>query len=296
MVIFAGVATAAPAKIKERAEYSASLNSIASITMTWYGSLINASKTDEPKVHFDTQYTAALWAKYRSHYPKKITQIVITSTDLLKQDNDYYFTVNSDISFMKNNQKYTHSFKELFIIQSSLLKQATQLSPPIKDIQLIDRKVISVSSRVGYNRMHYKVREFIYAWLSHLDGIDSLDSVMNADAWLDSATYSLEIGADKSIGAIASALKKRKLLLAKGGHLLRSLKLKNPLKTSDTKSHFTLELIIEWRGENKEGTPVIAKIKQILEIHINANKAWKVISIKEKHLLPSISPWMGLLC
>ncbi len=296
VIFFVGVANAAPAKIEDRAEYSASLNSIASVVMTWYGSLINTTKnateSDNQLVNFNINNIADNWDEYRSQYPKNINQIVITNTQLLKQGSDYYFTVNSNISFMLENKAYTNSFKELFIFSNSILKKAVNLSYPIKNIQLEERQEEPNSNRTAYNRKHYKVREFAYAWLSHIQGLTTLDRVMNAEAWIDKATYSLEIGADKSKGTISDVLKKRKVLLAKGGHLLRSLEVK---KTASNNT-FILELILEWKGENDEGTPVIAKIKQELKIHIKADKSWEVISIKEKHLLPIVAPWMGLLC
>ncbi len=299
VIFFVGGANASPTKISDRAEYSASLNSIASVAMTWYGSLIkstnnteSATKSTDQLVNFNTNNIADDWDEYRSQYPKNINQIVITSTQLLKQGSHYYFTVNSNISFMLENKAHTDSFKELFIFSNSILKQAVNLSYPIKNVQLEERQKKSISNRTAYNRNHYKVREFTYAWLSHIEGLTTLDHVMNAEAWIDKATYSLEIGADKSKGSISSALKKRKKLLAKGGHLLRSLE----VKKTDLDNTFILEIILEWKGENDEGTPVIAKIKQALKIHIKADKSWEVISIKEKHLLPIIAPWMGLLC
>ncbi len=296
VIFFVGVADATPTKIEDRAEYSASLNSIASVVMTWYGSLIkstkNTSESDSQPVIFNTHPIADHWEQYRSHYPKNINQIVITNTQLLKLGNDYYFTVYSNISFMLRNKVHTDSLKELFIFSNSILRQAINSSYPIKSVQLEERQEKSTSNRTGYNRKHYKVREFAYAWLSHIEGITTLDSVMNVEAWIDKATYLLEIGADKSKGSVSSILKKRKTLLAKGGHLLRSLE----VKKADSKESFILELILEWKGENAEGTPVIAKIKQELKIHIKADKSWEVVNIKEKHLLPIIAPWMGLLC
>ncbi len=296
VIIFVGVADAGPTKIEDRAEYSASLNSIASVVMTWYGSLINSTKntseSNSQPVIFNTHPIAGHWEQYRAHYPKNINQIIITNTQLLKQDNDYYFTVYSNISFMLKNKAHTDSFKELFVFSDSILKQPINLSYPIKSILLEARQEKSTPNRTGYKQKHYKVREFAYAWLSHLEGINTLYSVMNAKAWINKAPYLLEIGADKSQDSVSNILKKRKTLLAKGGHLLRSLSVKN----TDSSDTFILELILEWKGENAEATPVIAKIKQTLKIHIKADKSWEVINIKEKHLLPMIAPWMGLLC
>ncbi len=47
-------------------------------------------------------------------------------------------------------------------------------------------------------------------------------------------------------------------------------------------------VLLEWKGVNDQGKPVIAKIRQELNIQINKDKSWSVVSIKEKHLLPDI--------
>ena len=116
---------------------------------------------------------------------------------------------------------------------------------------------------------------------------------MNADAWLKKSSYLLEIGGDKTEDSIDKVLSKRKQTLTKGGHLLRSLEV---LKTDNNSNSLKLDLIIEWKGVNNSGKPVSAKIHQELKIQIKKDKTWEVIHIKEKHLLPIISPWMGMLC
>ena len=141
------------------------------------------------------------------------------------------------------------------------------------------------------NRSHYKIREYVYAWLAYMDGVTTLDSVMNAQAWLESANYSIVMGADELSGSVAAGLKYRQTLLATGGHLLRSLEV-----TEIDSGTFAVVLDLEWKGVNQENNPVIARIQQILTIHIEADKTWRVMSIKEKHLLPNTAPWMGMLC
>jgi hypothetical protein len=116
---------------------------------------------------------------------------------------------------------------------------------------------------------------------------------MNGNAWLDKATYSLKIGAEKTQDTITSVLKKKRQLLAKGGHLLRSLDVK---KEASNPNIFVIDLILEWKGTNPTGTPVVAKIHQEIKVKIKADKSWEVISINEEHLLPIIAPWMGLVC
>ena len=95
------------------------------------------------------------------------------------------------------------------------------------------------------------------------------------------------------LNSIASALLKRNQSLAKGGHLLRSIDVQ---KNTGLEDNLTLNLIIEWQGENASGKAVIAKIHQEIDIKILKNNSWEVISIKEEHLLPDLKPWQGLLC
>ncbi len=103
----------------------------------------------------------------------------------------------------------------------------------------------------------------------------------------------LKIGSEDVQGSVSSTLTKRKQYLAKGGHLLRSLDVK---KLENKANTFILDLVVEWKGVNQAGKPVLAKIHQEIEYKIQKNNSWTVISIKEQHLLPDIAPWIGLLC
>jgi len=292
------VATAAPTKIEDRHEYSTSLNSIASVVMNWYGSLIvkddPLSKKISQNMYFDTTNIGDQWLEYRSQYPKNITQVLITHTQLLKLDNDYLFKVSTTISYKNiENKTLTQSLKENFIFSDALLNKASIVSAPIKSIRLIQRDLVVPLNTRDYNREHYKVREFVYAWLAYIDGLNTLTSVMNGDEWLNQANYSLEIGADITQGSVEEVLTKRKKILAKGGHLLRTF---DAIKPTGSDNMFVLDFILEWKGVNNKGNPVLAKIHQELKILIKKDKSWTVISIKEKHLIPIIAPWMGLLC
>ena len=51
---------------------------------------------------------------------------------------------------------------------------------------------------------------------------------MNADNWLNQASYSLEIGNDETKGSVDQVLAKRAKILFKGGHLLRTLDVIKP--------------------------------------------------------------------
>lgn len=290
--------TAAPTKIEDRHEYSASLNSIASLIMNWYGSLIvrddSSSKKIGAIVDFNTSNIGDQWLEYRSQYPPNITQVLITHTQLLRSNNDYLFNVHSTISYKNSESKIlTQSLNETFLFSGAFIKRNTSASPPIKNITLIKRADTSPIETTNYNREHYKVREFTYAWLAYLDGLNTLTPVMNGDHWLNQADYSLEIGANKTHGSVAKILKQRKKTLAKGGHLLSTLDVITP---KDSNKTFTLDFILEWKGVNNKGKPVVAKIHQQLNIQIKEDMSWIVISIKEKHLLPILAPWMGLLC
>jgi hypothetical protein len=290
--------SAAPTKIEDRHEYSTSLNSIASIVMNWYGSLIVtddlSSKKINERVYFNTTNIGDQWLQYRSQYPQNITQVLITHTQLLRSNNDYLFNVHSTISYKNpDNKILTQSLKETFLFSGDFINGSSPVSSPIKNISLVKRAEISPLETTEYNREHYKVREFVYAWLAYIDDLDTLTPVMNGDEWLNQATYSLEIGANKTRGSVEEILKQRKQTLAKGGHLLSTLDVVIPENSNDA---FILDFILEWKGVNDKGKPVLAKIHQELKVQIKDDKSWIVISIKEKHLLPIIAPWMGLLC
>ncbi|MEB8430637.1 hypothetical protein OO007_00220 [Cocleimonas sp. KMM 6892] len=301
--VLAGVAHAAPTKIEDRSEYSTSLNTIAAVIMNWYGSLITDNQAEDRQSSFNTKNTGDQWSDYRSQYPKNISQILITSTDLLKLENDngYQFNVKSKIIHSVKNQLQTQLLDETFVFKNDFLLKENQ--PLIKTIsrnksetiQSTDTETVDTkkANTYQYNRSHYKVREFTYAWLAYIDGVKILKPTMNASAWLDKATYSLNMGSDHSEDSIPSILEKRRQLLAKGGHLLRSLDIKNQDNESNT---FVIDLILEWKGTSPKGKPVIARIHQEIKVHIKTDQSWEVISITEEHLLPVTAPWMGLVC
>ena len=301
MACLVGVASiAAPTKIEDRHEYSTSLNTIAYIVMDWYGSLITNNSSTSNKnaieVEFNTTNSRDRWLEYRSQYPLNITQILITHTQLLKLNDEYQFNVSSKINYKNNkNEIQTQSLKETFLFSSNLTSptQAQSYISSLKNISLLERDETTPLNTEGYDREHYKVREFVYAWLGYLDGLSNLSPGMYGDEWLNKANYSLLIGADKILGSVEEVLSKRNQTLAKGGHLLRTLDVIKPTADDNT---FVINLILEWKGLNYTGNHVIAKIHQELKIKIKEDKIWSVISIKEKHLLPTIAPWVGLLC
>lgn len=286
MLFFAGAVGAAPVEKVDRMEYATSLNSMASTIMNWYGSLIGNNEA----VSFIP--TEQQWQAYRAQYPNNISQIHITSTDLIKLDSSdkYQFKVNALISYNHTDGQYSELITETFIFQVALLAK-----PIIKKIIRDQTKQVPVTKTdltSEFNRSYYKAREFSYAWLAYLDGVMDMQSVIDSEQGLDSATYAMTIGGKEVQGSVASILAKRKQYLAKGGGLLRSVELK---KIANKPDLFMLELIIEWKGVNVAGKPVLAKIHQKIEFSLQ-NNMWKVQSISEQHLLPDIAPWVGLLC
>ncbi|PHS69528.1 MAG: hypothetical protein COB23_06130 [Methylophaga sp.] len=279
-----GTVSAVPAEVDDRVEYTTSLNSIASIVMNWYGSLI----TTNENVSFAA--TEKKWDLYRSYYPHNMTQIHITETDLTKVEgsDNYQFSVDSLVSYKNTTGEHSQLISETFIFQLLPFAQ-----PIIKSISINKVEQKEVVHTIKFNRAHYKAREFAYAWIAYLDGVEMMQATIYADQWLDKASYSVKIGGDVIQGSVATTLAKRKQYLAKGGHLLRSLDIKKIAGKSNT---FILDLIVEWKGINQTGKPVLAKIHQEIEYKIQDNNAWHVISIKEQHLLPDIAPWAGLLC
>ena len=279
-----GVATAAPTAIEERVRHTTSLNTMASMLMNWYGSLI-VKDEQIPFSPIDPK-----WDDYRFSYPSNITNIKIISTDLkkLSEPNKYQFTVNTRINFEDNEDAHSQFFSETFNFDVPLLA-----SP---DLEMVTREQSEKKAYLDisdFNSLHYKARHFAYAWLAYLDGVNDADKIINTEYWLDVASYSLKIGQDEIHGSIASALKQRQKYLAKGGHLLRSVDVK---EIEAKPKHFILVLTSEWKGVNQEGKAVLAKVQQQIEIQIQVNNVWKVLSIKEQHLLPDIAPWAGFLC
>jgi len=288
-VAFATSTITPASKIVDRVEYSTALNSVATIMMNWYGSLISVDANDTEFSNF--KCIRKQWGEYRSQYPENITQILITGTELLKLEGsgDYQFRVKSKIAYKHNNETITQLLNETFVFKSTLLGQKDV--PYIESISRDKSTVTDNVNTTGFDISHYKVREFTYAWLSYIDGISTFKSTMNTKAWLDKATYSLKMGSEQLMGSIESTLEKKKLFLTKGGHLLHSLE----VIKSDANT-LVIDLILEWKGTNKAGKPVIARIHQEIEVQIKTDKTWEVLSIKEEHLLPIIAPWMGLVC
>lgn len=270
------------ADVEQRVEYTTSLNSMASVVMNWYGSLITTNK-DAIFVAVDNR-----WTDYRSHYPENISQIKITSSDLTKLEgsSQYQFKVASLISYSTAEGKQSQIINEIFVFDVSLLSL-----PVIKSLSLEkSEKVVAVESD-KFTSSHYKAREFAYAWLAYLDGVELAPS-LSSTSWIDTADYTLKIGHKKIQGSVRSIREQRKQYLTKGGHLLRSI----DVEKKESKSTLLLTVIAEWKGVNQSGKPVLAKIRQEITVRVLEDQTWKVLAIDEQHLIPDIAPWIGLLC
>lgn len=277
-------AVAAPIEVDKRIEYTTSLNSMAAKVMSWYGSLISSNE----RISFSD--IAQEWDSYRSRYPEDITQIQITSTDLIKLGSpyQYQFRINSLLTFTNTSGVHSQSVVETFMFQvqpfsGAILKEVSRNSES-------EAKVMPTST---FNKLHYKAREFAYTWLAYLDGVDVLKSETKTEGWFDQALYTLKIGDKEISGSVVDTLVKRRKYLTKGGHLLRFLDVQKKHNESNV---FVLNITLEWKGVNSAGIPVLAKIQQKIEYQLQENNAWKIILIKEKHLLPDIAPWTELLC
>jgi len=274
--------SAASTEVEQRVEYTTSLNSMASVVMNWYGSLI----VKDTAVSFAE--TDNRWDEFRSHYPTNISQIKITSSDLTKLDDNYQyqFKVNSLISYNTANGEQGRMFNETFIFYVPLFSL-----PVIKRVSIDKVEEALVVNGSEFNRSYYKSREFAYSWLAYLDGVDMAPS-LSASQWIDKVDYKIKIGNKIIQGPVLSALEQRKQYLAKGGHLLRSI----DVKKQQDKESYLLIIIAEWKGVNQDGKSVLAKVRQEIEYKILADNSWQVLSIDEQHLLPDIAPWIGLLC
>lgn len=283
ILFFTGVAIAAPVNVEteERVRYTSSLNAMAMVIMNWYGNLILSPE----QIVFKP--TSAEWDDYRKHYPQQITQLQIMSTDVRKLDNGnlYRFVVNTQIAYENAEGAHSQTMRDIFTFKVPLLAQPT--------IELIVEEEVEQVENIpepAFNRSHYKAREFAYAWLAHLDGVagDSTVTQLFSDAH-----YAFKIGSDTEQGTVESVMNKRKQYLAHGGHRLHSL---DVVFNDSNPEQVTLELIIEWKGVNQAGKPVLAKIHQEIKAEIQKNGIWRMDTIKEKHVLPDIAPWSGLLC
>lgn len=288
MLLCAGAVCSAPAQEVNRFKHASSLNSMVSVVMNWYGSLIQSNEL----MYLQTEDSNLInWNRYRSKYPNSITDIEIDSTDLTKlnENNDYQFKVQTIVFNTNEGGDQQHqTLTERFVFNVPFLGR-----PIIKTVNKKQGELTVSEQKNNVDDTYFRARQFSYAWLAYLDGVRTMTDFMDENDWLEKATYSLKIGSLDITDSISSTLLKRQEYLAEGGHLLRSIDIQ---KTKVMENSLTLNLIIEWQGENANGKAAIAKIHQEIDIKILKNNSWEVLSIKERHLLPDLKPWQGFLC
>lgn len=284
VLLWVGAANAAPTEVEQRLAYTSSLNAMVSVAMNWYDSLVDS---DTPAL-FDT--SVAKWADYRSHYPHTISHIEISDTDLIKlaDDHSYQLTIKTVISYHDDNGDHGQKLTEQFVFDVPFLAK-----PTLKTISREQIESTKIQTQAELNSNYFKVRQFSYAWLAYLDGVTNMTAFMNADQWLDKASYSLKTGNVDVTDSVSSLLQQRKQFLTKGGHKLRSVEVQ---QDAEMENQFILQLMIEWKGENASGKPAIAKVQQDIVIQVSDSGTWEVLSIKEQHLIPDLKPWQGYLC
>ena len=284
-LVFAFTAVVAPATAAEaerKVEYTYSLNSMASVLMGWYGSLLphdGSTFVVTPDIK---------WDESRTHYPNKITGVKITQTDLVKLAvSEYAFNVQSKITYLQNDVIQAKQLDETFIFHIGPTGQAILNKKTRNKEQSVTAMLLPT-----FDYSYYQKREFAYTWLAYLDGVNTNSSIKGKD-WFNTAVYSVKMGTKEIEGSILSTLAERNTYLSKGRHTLRSIEV-NTVEGRD--NTFILDLIINWKGVNAEGKPVLAKIHQTITYELKENNTWYVTFIKEEHLLPDIGPWQNLLC
>lgn len=281
-LLFSGAVFSAPENPIERQQFTSSLNSMAMNVMGWYSCLLTKNN------HCHQTDKINLLKKYRKQYPENITQIKITGTKLRPLNSaktHYQFNVDLLIEQTDSDKKTLLAMSNQFIFglnSSNIFSIENITSSKTKPARTIKGK--------QYTKSYFDHREIAYAWLSYLDGASVSP---NLKQQFDQTHYTVTMGNKSWNGFAKDALINRNIHLAQGGHLLREVT-QNPI--SSESGIYSIDLSIEWKGENKEHLSVLANIQQRLRYKILDNGDWEIISIEEKHLLPNNIPWMGLLC
>ena len=285
VLFFSELVFAAPENPHERNQYTVSLNSMASIVMNWYRNILDAENfhSDVGKPDY--------WQDYITQYPNNITQIEITGTDLveLETTGQYQFIVDIKLQNKQENKNYAQFIRDTFLFKFDKSQQHILQKITSTQTKASENKTAEVTSKITFTKEYFNNREVAYSWLSYLDGAVLPEDIKKQ---LDQVQYSLTIGGQSWNNLAVAVLKERKAYLAVGGHILRVVK-ELPDPASDIR---IVDLTIEWRGIDKEHTPVLANIQQRIKYKLLKNGRWKIISVKEKHLLPDNKPWIGLLC
>ena len=259
---------------------------MASIVMNWYGNVLD---TDGAKPDY--------WQDYITQFPEAISQIEITGADLVKLEasKQYQFIVDIKLRNKNKDKSIAQSMSNTFLFGFDLSKQIILKKITSSPAQIIPARITGdysteITPDNEFTYSYFTDRAVAYAWLSYLDG-----SILPKDIkkQFDQVQYSLTMGNHSWQDSASIVLSKRQPYLAVGGHLLRVVKAEQTNKESDKQ---VMTLTVEWRGVNKEGTPVWANIQQIIEYRLLKSGGWEIMSVKEKHLLPDTQPWIGLLC
>jgi len=272
-------------EVEQHVIYTQSLNSMASKLMSWYGSLIMPTRD----IRF--QPIDKFWQIYRNKYPKNISEIEIIKTDLQRSssvEGNYTFKVSTAVSHSNGEQVVQKYLDEQFEFNILMNNVAVIMSVNSNSSETIELENKNISSQT-FDGLHFKSREFAYAWLAYLDGAETASTIVRPEK----ANYEIQVGSININKPLLMALQERKQFLAKGGHTLRALEL---IEVADRPHSYQLDLTMTWKGVNSKNKAVIAKINQKIELKTMADGRWGIISIKEKHLLPDVTPWQDLLC
>ena len=272
-------------EVEQHVIYTQSLNSMASKLMSWYGSLIMPTRD----IRF--QPIDKSWQIYRNKYPKNISEIEIIKTDLQRSssvEGNYTFKVSTAVSHSNGEQVVQKYLDEQFEFNILMNNVAVIMSVNSNSSETIELGNKNISSQT-FDGLHFKSREFAYAWLAYLDGAETASTIVRPEK----ANYEIQVGSININKPLLMALQERKQFLAKGGHTLRALEL---IEVADRPHSYQLDLTMTWKGVNSKNKAVIAKINQKIELKTMADGRWGIISIKEKHLLPDLTPWQDLLC
>jgi len=254
-------------KIEQTKDYAQTLNQVASIVMGHYANLVSHQ------------------SKQAGNYPKNIQNIQIVDAKLdglLNQQPQTTFTLTTNIGYLEAQVVKSQQMQEAFIFDFKRKPSLIQINR-LKQKELNPKNIDAAP-----NANYYLNRQFAYAWLLLLDGHNAPYPHL-----LDTgpANYQLVIGANKYSGNTQEALKKRTAWMGKGGHLLRNI---NIVKTAENTTQ--LILTIDWKGVTASNKWSIAKIEQTIDLEKSDQGIYKIINIREQHLLPDIAPWEKILC
>lgn len=242
-----------------------SINSSVATVMDWYAQLLSKNPQGE----------------LFNQYPQKIQQIKIIKIDFIdtKKVNRHQFDVQLLLTYEGADKPISK------IINETLVLHLSSKIPRIEKIIKGKEKMVATLSNKDRSQLYYQQRRFIYAWLAWMDGEQSRLPIAGKQS-----SYVINIAGNQIQGNVFSALKKRSQYLYKGKYLLHSMDIK-----ALGGNAFIFNIIVEYKGVNANNQSVVAKIQQNIHAQL-INNTWQIITIKEKHLLPDIAPWIGFVC